>query len=128
MLILIVCLFHCRRVDEFSEYSDSDSMFQYCKDVQQVQKRLADIQDLVAVVNKEEELFGVEISTFKEIEEIQARVEPFQKLFTITYKWQKSEKKWMDGGFLDLVAEQVESEVTHVCVYVLINMVLGSSY
>lgn len=98
-------------MDEFSEYSDADSMFQYCKDVQQVQKRLTDIQDLVATVNKEEELFGAEISTFSDIEQIQLRVEPYQKLFTITLKWQRSEKKWMDGGFLDLEAEQVEAEV-----------------
>jgi dynein heavy chain len=100
-----------RRVDEFAEYADPESMFQYCKDVQQVQKRLLDIQDHIAAVNKEEELFNAEISTFSELGQIQLRVEPYQKLFTISLKWQRSEKKWMDGGFLDLDAEQIDAEV-----------------
>ena len=86
-------------------------MFQYCKDVQQVQKRLLDVQDHIAAVNKEEELFNVEISTFSDLEQIQLQVEPYQKLFTISLKWQRSEKKWMDGGFIDLDAEQIEAEV-----------------
>ena len=53
----------------------------------------------------------MELSSFPEIEQIQKRTEPYQKLFTITYKWQKADKKWMDGGFLELNAEQVEAEV-----------------
>ena len=56
----------------------------------------------------------MELSSFPEIEQIQKRTEPYQKLFTITYKWQKADKKWMDGGFLELDAEQVEAEVKKI--------------
>eukprot|EP00118_Oscarella_pearsei_P019988 m.215265 g.215265 ORF g.215265 m.215265 type:complete len:3605 (+) comp39831_c0_seq13:113-10927(+) len=100
-----------QRVEEFGEYGDVETAFQYCKEVQQVQKRLADITEMGVAVNKEEELFGMELSSFPEIEQIQKQTEPYQKLFTITYKWQKADKKWMDGGFTDLDAEQIEAEV-----------------
>ena len=41
-----------RKVDEFQNYADMDSMLQYCKDVQTVQRRLAEIQEQVNQINK----------------------------------------------------------------------------
>lgn len=38
-------------------------------------------------------------------------VEPYQKLFTTILRWQKAEKKIMDGAFLDLNAEETQAEV-----------------
>jgi len=45
------------------------------------------------------------------VEAITKAIEPYQKLFTTIVKWQRSEKKWMDGAFLDLNAEATEAEV-----------------
>jgi len=39
----------------------------------------------------------------------QANFDPFSKLFTIVYKWQKAEKKYMDGDFR-LEAEKIDFE------------------
>ena len=46
------CIYVCRKVDEFQNYSDMDSMLQYCKDVQTVQRRLGEIQEQVNQINK----------------------------------------------------------------------------
>ena len=62
-------------------------------------------------INKEEELFKWEASTYPQIEAILASMEPYQRLFTSVYKWQKAEKKFMDGSFLELNAEETQAEV-----------------
>ena len=50
IMYIIICM--CRKVDEFQNYSDMDSMLQYCKDVQTVQRRLSEIQEQVNQINK----------------------------------------------------------------------------
>eukprot|EP00105_Crassostrea_gigas_P043640 XP_019927788.1 PREDICTED: dynein heavy chain 12, axonemal isoform X3 [Crassostrea gigas] len=101
-----------QRVDEFNDYGELDMMQQYVQDVRAVQKRLADVQDQISFINKEEHLFKYPISTYSaDVDEITNQVEPFYRLFNIVLKWQKAEKKWMDGAFMDLDAEQVEAEV-----------------
>lgn len=43
-----------QRVDEFNDYGELDMMQQYVQDVRAVQKRLADAQEQITFVNKEE--------------------------------------------------------------------------
>ena len=42
---------------------------------------------------------------------IQDSIDPYMKLFSTVLKWQRAEKKWMDGDFLDLQSEIIEAEV-----------------
>ena len=63
------------------------------------------------VILKEEDLFKWEQTTYPEVEAISKAIEPYQKLFTTVVKWQRAEKKWMDGAFLELNAETTEAEV-----------------
>ena len=60
---------------------------------------------------QEEDLFKWEQTTYPEVEAITKAIEPYQKLFTTIVKWQRAEKKWMDGAFLELNAEATEAEV-----------------
>ena len=39
------------------------------------------------------------------------QLDPFQKLFSTVLKWQKAEKRIMDGTFLELNAEKTQAEV-----------------
>lgn len=68
---------------------------------------------------QEEELFKYDLSTYPDIERIHTALEPYQKLFNLALRWQKAEKKWIDGFFVDLDAEAIEAEVSgrvaHVC-------------
>ncbi|XP_063405511.1 dynein axonemal heavy chain 12-like isoform X3 [Mytilus trossulus] len=99
------------RVDEFNDYGEMDMMQQYVGDVRVVQKRLQDVQEQITWINKEEALYKYPISTYPDVNDITVAVDPFQRLFNVVLRWQKAEKKWMDGAFLDLDAEQVDGEV-----------------
>ncbi len=86
-------------------------------DVCSVQKRLSEITDTTLQINKEEELFKWTPTTYPQIEAILSQMDPYQRLFTTIFKWQKAEKKFMDGGFLELNAEETQSEVSRVIIY-----------
>ncbi|GFO33725.1 dynein heavy chain 12, axonemal-like, partial [Plakobranchus ocellatus] len=100
-----------QRVDEFNDYSELDMMNQYVQDVRTVQRRIAELNEQVAWINKEEALYKYPISTYPDITDISNALDPFLRLFTVVSKWQKAEKKTMDGAFLEQNAEAIEGEV-----------------
>ncbi|XP_046853910.1 dynein axonemal heavy chain 12-like isoform X2 [Xenia sp. Carnegie-2017] len=99
-----------RRVEEFGEYGDLEMMMQYVKDVQTVQRKLSDCSESINFINQEEELFKWEQTTYPQLEVIQQSIDPYLKLFTTVLKWQRAEKKWMDGDFMELEPELIEAE------------------
>ncbi|ELU12017.1 hypothetical protein CAPTEDRAFT_196412 [Capitella teleta] len=100
-----------QRVDEFNDNGELDMMSQYVQDVRAVQKRLVDACEQIEWIKKEEKLYKYPISNFTEPDEITTSLDPFMRLFQVVFKWQRAERKWMDGAFLDLEAEAIESEV-----------------
>ncbi|XP_073425921.1 dynein axonemal heavy chain 12 [Dendrobates tinctorius] len=100
-----------RRMEEFAECSELDMMQQYVTDVRTVQKRIADAEEAVSYINKEEALYKWDLTTYPQLDSSKVNIEPYQKLFALIYKWQKTEKKWIDGAFLDLNGESMEAEV-----------------
>ena len=38
-------------------------------------------------------------------------MDPFQRLFSTVQKWQKADKRIMDGTFIELNAEKTQAEV-----------------
>ncbi|XP_070559445.1 dynein axonemal heavy chain 12-like isoform X2 [Ptychodera flava] len=99
-----------RRVEEFGEYGELDMMVQYVNDVRAVQKRVNDAQESISTINKEEALYKWDKTNYPEVDEITVGIEPYQKLFGMVVKWQRAEKKWMDGSFLELNSEAIEGE------------------
>ncbi|XP_078059400.1 dynein axonemal heavy chain 12 [Mustelus asterias] len=100
-----------RRTEEFGQCSELDLMQQYVNDVRTVQKRLQDAEELIEYINSEEALYKWDLTTYPLAENIKVTTEPYQKFFAQILKWQRSEKKWMDGSFLDLNGESMEAEV-----------------
>ncbi|XP_041955531.1 dynein heavy chain 12, axonemal isoform X1 [Alosa sapidissima] len=100
-----------RRMKEFEECSELDMMQQYVSDVRTVHKRLQDAEEAVDFINKEETLYKWDQTTYPAIEVIKESIEPYQKLFGLVLRWQRTERKWMDGAFLDLNGESMEVEV-----------------
>ncbi|XP_072136530.1 dynein axonemal heavy chain 12 isoform X2 [Mobula birostris] len=100
-----------RRSEEFAQCSELDLMQQYVNDVRTVQKRLQDAEELIEYINSEEVLYKWDLSTYPLAEVIRVNTEPFQKLFGFILKWQRSERKWMDGSFLNLNGESMEAEI-----------------
>ncbi|KAM3869140.1 dynein axonemal heavy chain 12-like [Diretmus argenteus] len=100
-----------RRIGEFTECSALDMMQQYIKDVRAVQKRLQNVEDTIVFINKEEALYQWEQTFYPEVAVFKETIEPYQKLFGLVLKWQRTEKRWMDGSFQDLNGESMEVEV-----------------
>jgi dynein heavy chain len=67
----------------------------------------------VGQINKEEELFQWTPTTYPQLDTIETALEPYHKLFTTIFKWQKTEKRFMDGAFQELNAEDTQAEVSH---------------
>ncbi|XP_046897139.1 dynein axonemal heavy chain 12 [Hypomesus transpacificus] len=100
-----------RRMEEFAECSELDMMQQYVTDVRTVQKRLQDAEEAIVFINKEENLYKWDQTFYPGVEVIKESIEPYQKLFALVLKWQRTEKRWIDGSFLDLNGESMEVEV-----------------
>nr|XP_037859690.1 dynein heavy chain 12, axonemal isoform X4 [Chlorocebus sabaeus] len=100
-----------RRMEEFTEFAELERMQQYVTDVRQLQKRVQESEEAVQFINKEEELFKWELTKYPELDKLKVNIEPYQKFFNFVLKWQRSEKRWMDGGFLDLNGESMEADV-----------------
>ncbi|KAG8523853.1 Dynein heavy chain 7, axonemal [Galemys pyrenaicus] len=100
-----------RYMEEFAEFAELDRMQQYVTDVRQLQKRIQESEEAVQFINKEEELFKWELTKYPELDKLKVNIEPYQKFFNFVLKWQRTEKRWMDGGFLDLNGESMEADV-----------------
>nr|XP_026690532.1 dynein heavy chain 12, axonemal isoform X1 [Ciona intestinalis] len=100
-----------RRVADFAECGELDMMQQYVNDTRAVHKRLTEAAEQIEFINKEEELFKWDQTKYPIVESMHTALEPHQKLFATILKWQRAEKRWMDGEFLKLESEAIEAEV-----------------
>uniref|UniRef100_A0A8C5TGG8 Dynein axonemal heavy chain 12 n=1 Tax=Malurus cyaneus samueli TaxID=2593467 RepID=A0A8C5TGG8_9PASS len=98
-------------VSELEDYSELDRMQQYVTDLRTLQKALQDTGDAIVALNKEEILLGWKRTEFPLLNHLKTEIEPYQKLFNLILKWQRTEKRWMDGTFLELNGESMEVEV-----------------
>ncbi|OCT58631.1 dynein heavy chain 12, axonemal [Xenopus laevis] len=103
-----------RRVEEFAECSELEMMQQYVSDVRMVQKRITETEEVMSFINKEEALYKWEPTVYPELDSLKASIEMYQKFFGLIYKWQRTEKRWMDGAFLDLNGETMDAELDEI--------------
>ncbi|XP_075239189.1 dynein axonemal heavy chain 7-like isoform X2 [Convolutriloba macropyga] len=100
------------KATDIKDCGDMDQIATYMNELRVIQRRMAEVRESISFVSKEEELFKVnEPTEFPEVEEINAVIEPYQRLFATVSKWMKTERKWMDGAFLDLNSETISNEV-----------------
>ncbi|TPX60170.1 hypothetical protein SpCBS45565_g07578 [Spizellomyces sp. 'palustris'] len=100
-----------KQVEELKEVGDLDEMPFYVKKVQTLAKQLQSAADTIAAFNKEEQLFGWNVTVYPQRKQIMGMLEPYQALYSTAVNFQRSYKKWMDGNLLELDAEQIEVEV-----------------
>ncbi|KAK7884177.1 hypothetical protein WMY93_027300 [Mugilogobius chulae] len=99
------------RILDFSECSELDLIPHYVADIRSVQKLIREAEDSIESINKEETLYKTELTSYPEVAVIKESIEPYQKLFGFVLKWQRTEKRWMDGFFQSLNGESMEVEV-----------------
>lgn len=66
---------------------------QYVTDVRMVQKRLQDAEEAIVFINKEEALYKWDQTCYPQVEVINDSIEPYQRLFGLVLKWQRTEKR-----------------------------------
>ncbi|OXB54864.1 hypothetical protein ASZ78_010638, partial [Callipepla squamata] len=98
-------------VTEFDEYSELGCMRQYVADLRALQKRIQEAEEAVAFIHKEETLLKWKLTDFPLLNNLKIEIEPYQKLFHLILRWQQTEKRWMDGAFLELNGEIMEAEL-----------------
>ena len=86
-----------------------------------LQNKLKNLENTICWVNEEEALFKFPQTSYPDVGDIntistgegkmKAEIEPYARLFNTVLKWQKAEKKWMDGAFLDLNSHQIKSDI-----------------
>uniref|UniRef100_A0A8D3BWT9 Dynein axonemal heavy chain 12 n=1 Tax=Scophthalmus maximus TaxID=52904 RepID=A0A8D3BWT9_SCOMX len=99
------------RIKEFPHCSELDMIQQYVTDMRTVQKLLQEAEEEVIFINKEETFFELDHTSYPEVEVIKESIVPYQKLFGLALKWQRTQKSWMDGSFQDLDGESMEVEL-----------------
>ncbi|KAG8431885.1 hypothetical protein GDO86_019599 [Hymenochirus boettgeri] len=102
------------RVEEFADCSELEMVQQYVSDVRTVQKRITETEEVLAFINKEEALYKWDPTVCPELDSLKANIESYLKFFGLIYKWQRTEKRWMDGAFLDLNGESMEAELDEI--------------
>ena len=86
-----------------------------------IQNKLKSIEDTICWINQEEALFKFPQSSYQDVGDIntiqsgegkmKVNIEPYARLFNTVLKWQKAQKKWTDGSFLELNAIQIETDI-----------------
>uniref|UniRef100_A0A3B3UAK3 Dynein axonemal heavy chain 12 n=1 Tax=Poecilia latipinna TaxID=48699 RepID=A0A3B3UAK3_9TELE len=98
------------RLGNLSEQIVECSRLDMLQQVRMIQKLLRDAEEAVVIVNKEEVFYQWDLTSYPEVESIKEHIEPYHKLFAFVLKWQNTES-WMDGSFLELNGETMESQV-----------------
>uniref|UniRef100_A0A3Q2NRV0 Dynein axonemal heavy chain 12 n=1 Tax=Fundulus heteroclitus TaxID=8078 RepID=A0A3Q2NRV0_FUNHE len=91
--------------------SHLDMLQQYYAKVRMMQKLLREAEEAVVLINKEEAFYNWDQTSYPEVEAIKDNIEPYHKLFGFILKWQHTESRWLDGSFLGLNGETMETQV-----------------
>ncbi|TPX37761.1 hypothetical protein SeMB42_g06896 [Synchytrium endobioticum] len=100
-----------KQVESLRDIGELDEMPFYAKKAAAMEKQLKVAVETVAEFNREENVFGWDVTAYPQRKTILAALEPYQALYTTCVNFQKSYKRWIDGPLLELEAEQIESEI-----------------
>lgn len=70
---------------------------------------MENLQKGIDWINGEEALFKYALTKFEDMAEIMDHLEPYHMLYTVTLKWQRAEKKYLDGDF-NLDPDKIDDE------------------
>lgn len=71
---------------------------QYVSDVRTVQKIIQNIEESIVFINKEEALYQWDKTVYPELEVMKETIEPYQKLFNVVLKWQRTKKRFVESS------------------------------
>ncbi|KAG3225312.1 Dynein heavy chain 1, axonemal [Phytophthora cactorum] len=98
-------------VDGFRQYTDIARLDQVYKYVVNIEQKIAKADEDSKLFNSREVLFGQELTDYDEIQKIRRDFEPYSLLWKTANNWLREHKKWMEGAFLDINGEEIETFV-----------------
>ena len=100
-------------INDFSKYIDIDMINEINEDSTKISLELKECQQLVALFNSREKLFGIEPTAYDQVGQFLRDFEPYKNLWATTGEWLKSKDAWRLGAFVDLNAEEVEKNIAN---------------
>jgi dynein heavy chain len=100
-------------ITEFSKYSDIGMISEINQESIKIFAELKECQQLVALFNSREKLFGIEPTPYEQVGQLGREFEPYRSLWVTTGEWIKGRDSWLLGNFVDLNAEEVEKNIAN---------------
>jgi dynein heavy chain len=98
----------------FQQCGDARYVGQYLQQAVKLQGQLEALEQELAAVNEQEEIFGWNPTVNLQVDENMKELEPFQNLFKAVAEAQNNVQGWLTGSMLELNPEAVESEVDNM--------------
>ncbi|KAK6993742.1 dynein heavy chain 3 axonemal, partial [Biomphalaria glabrata] len=103
---------YSKKVKDFGMKDRMSESEKYVTELEDIAMRIEEFQAKKLEINQEEQMLDLDIQTeYNQIDDIRARKEPFEKLWTTAVHFQQVHDKWMNGPFLEVNAEDVEEGV-----------------
>lgn len=103
----------------FNNCGDWEAVDYYVKDITVMARKVQEIQRTTNWITQEEILLKYPLTSFPEIHEINTFIEPYLRLFSSVLIWRRSLKRWMDGDFDVLNADDIENQTDEMSRYVI---------
>uniref|UniRef100_A0A3Q4BIM9 Dynein axonemal heavy chain 12 n=1 Tax=Mola mola TaxID=94237 RepID=A0A3Q4BIM9_MOLML len=100
-----------QKTGEFEHCSEMDMIQQYVDDVRAFQEHVHGVEHVIFIINKEEDFYKLEETSYPEFDIIKDSADLYQRLFELVLNWQQTETRWMDGCFTELDGEKIEAQV-----------------
>lgn len=98
-------------IQRFAEHGDVNAADQNCERIANLKQKMADYSSLREEINSLEALLKMEVTEFGILEECQAELEVYDKLWSLVSEYGTKEHMWYKRGMFQLDAETVESDV-----------------
>ena len=102
------------QLPEYETYGDMDDINRYLKSAQRLQSKLDNLSEKVKTLNTDEALFGLEPKPLPNLQETITHFTPYLQLYQVATEFEKLHDSWMNGSFLQLNPETIESEVSNM--------------
>lgn len=100
-----------RVVSSFAKHNDLSRVGEVAHEVKILQKQIKEYQDRAKDFNSKEILFGMDVSEYKQLNNISKNFAPFANLWLTANDWLNWQEAWLNDPFDTVVAADIEQQV-----------------
>ncbi|XP_010013568.1 PREDICTED: dynein heavy chain 1, axonemal-like, partial [Nestor notabilis] len=98
-------------VGGFSIQADASQANGLANKAREVRKQLQELQNLAAVYNNRERIFGIKATNYGGLSRMVKDFQPYHDLWTTVSDWMRQHEKWMNDPLMEIDSEQMEKIV-----------------